>query len=131
MSDTAQYALCGSAPDAKLGFAVRHPDTGVLVDQHTLPNPYCHRPQTFSREEAEAAAAVLQRDTGIPWRLMLAPKPCAKCRRVIRADDLDFCYPRNRELTRWRAGCNETDGGCGFEVEGGSFQDTMAAWNAA
>ena len=72
---------------------------------------------------------VLFAATGVVWVLHLAPGQCPACRRVIWADDLDFCYPLNRQRTLWRAGCNEHDGGCGFKVEGVSFEDVMRLWN--
>ncbi|KVP96875.1 hypothetical protein WJ96_06795 [Burkholderia ubonensis] len=110
------------------GYAVRHPESGALVSNRSFDNGYCVQPLTFDKAEAETHAAALHAATGTVWVLELAPGPCPACRRVIWADDLDFCYPLNRERTRWRAGCNEHDFGCGFEVEGNSFVDVMRLW---
>ncbi|WP_157644007.1 hypothetical protein [Burkholderia ubonensis] len=122
------YAIREMVADRIPGYAVRHPESGALVSNRSFDNGYCVQPLTFDKAEAETHAAALHAATGTVWVLELAPGPCPACRRVIWADDLDFCYPLNRERTRWRAGCNEHDFGCGFEVEGNSFVDVMRLW---
>lgn len=125
-----RYALREQVSDRHPGFAVRHPETGVLVSNRSLHNGYCIQPLTFPKEEAEAHASALRASTAVTWVLELAPGPCPSCKRVIWADDLDFCYPLNRERTLWRAGCNKHDFGCGFELRGDSLGDVLRRWNA-
>jgi hypothetical protein len=125
---TARYALREVA-DRIAGYAVRHPQTGELVSNRSFENGYCVQPLTFPRDEADAHVAALVAATGLTWVVELAPGPCPACQRVIRADDLDFCYPLNRERTHYRAGCNKHDFGCGFEIRSDSFEGAIRRWN--
>lgn len=106
----------GQDRDADYLFAApesEEPIPGALLDD----NPYNHPPLTFTRERAEQLAAAQNRKEGrTSWRVELAPAPCPSCGRIMWANDHDFCYPSTRERTHWRAGCNEHDFGCGFEV---------------
>lgn len=128
-ADTNRYAIREMVADRNPGFAVRQPVTGALVSNLSFEEGFRIQPPAFPKAEAEAHAEALFVATGIVWVLHLAPGACPACRRVIWADDLDFCYPQNRQRTRWRAGCNEHDGGCGFEVEADTFDDVMRLWN--
>jgi hypothetical protein len=126
---TALYALREQVADGHAGYAVRHPQTSTLVSNRSFENGYCVQPLTFPRDEAVAHAAALQAATGVTWVVELAPGPCPACKRVIWADDLDFCYPTNRERTLYRAGCNKHDFGCGFEIRSDSFEGAIRRWN--
>ncbi len=126
----ARYAVRESVLERIEGFAVDHPDTGLLVSNRSFPNGYCHQPKTWSLDEAQRVAAQLAIETGVFWVVELAPVPCIRCGRIIWADDRDFCYPSNRERTTWRAGCDLHNFGCGHEVLGDSFDDVMRRWNA-
>lgn len=111
-------------------YAVLDPLSSRILPSREHEHLYASRPLTISKKEAEALAAALTRETGREWFAEEAPTPCANCGRDIWADDLDFCYPGNREMTSWRAGCNEHDFGCGHEVEADSYEAVMAAWRA-
>lgn len=111
------------------GYAIRHPATGFIVSNRSFESAYCEKVLTMPEAEATRLAAALTVRTGVKWVKELAPNPCPKCQRVISADDGDFCYPSNRQLTQWRAGCNEHDFGCGHEVKAESYTQVMALWN--
>ncbi len=130
MSDSfTLFAVCQRDPEHVDGYAVVHPDTGDIVSNRSFPNGYCSMPLVMDEEQAQSLALRLREKTGLDWVAEGAPSPCPACGRVIWADDLDFCYPNNRERTSWRAGCNEHDFGCGYEVEGETYEQVMAAWN--
>ena len=124
------HALYIKREEARDEFIVKHPETGELVSRETLPDTYCNKPAIFKHEEALELAVKLKLETDRDWQLVWAPKPCPSCGREIWADDLDFCYPQNRERTKWRAGCNEHDFGCGFEVTGSSEREVMLKWES-
>ena len=128
MTDS-RYALHEVVQDRIPGYAVKHPESGEIVSNRNFKNGYCEQPLTFPQAEAQALAEVLTAQTQVTWVIELAPGPCPQCGRVIWADDYDFCYPSNRERTRWRAGCNEHDFGCGYEIEGESFEAVIRRWN--
>lgn len=102
-------------------------EVGVSVSDHLAP-------MTWTLTEAQAVAELFAtRDCeGLApkWTLVLVPNPCAGCGRVIDVDDGDFCYPENRDRTKWRAGCNEHDFGCGYEVTAATRDEALAKWNA-
>lgn len=56
-------------------------------------------------------------------------KPCPFCGQEIDITDKDFCYPNNREMTEWRAGCIEIAGGCGAEILGETAEEAINKWN--
>src|SRR5438128_1258897 len=114
---TEKYAVASRAEEGRDDYIAAHPQTGLLVARETLESPWCHEPTTRPLEEARELAERFTRETGKAWVVQLAPNPCPSCGRVIWADDHDFCYPLNREYSRWTAGCNEHDFGCGHEVE--------------
>lgn len=130
---TPLFAICRQEPDDHLGFLVVNPSTGELCSDRTFKDGYCCMPLTMDEDQAEALARRLQEQAPQPsehgWRTVPAPAPCAKCGRIIWANDLDFCYPENREGTSWRAGCNTHDFGCGHEVVAESKDAVMQAWN--
>jgi hypothetical protein len=126
------YAVyCRDENGRRSNYAAEDPETGALVAREGLADGWRIAPAKLAKPQALELARQLQEKTGREWFLELAPNPCPSCSRVIRADDLDFCYPQTRERKTWRAGCNEHDGGCGFEVEGTSFEDVMRKWNRA
>lgn len=83
------------------------------------------------RAQVSAELRRLALATGMMWVAVLAPSPCPSCGREMEGDDLDFCYPENRTRQSWRAGCNEHDFGCGFEILAPSRKAALQAWNAA
>lgn len=87
-------------------------------------------PALFDKAGAEEMAAELNAAApdGEQWRVEEAPLPCPCCGRELLVDDLDFLYPQNREWTSWRAGCNEHDFGCGYEVFGATADEVFAKW---
>lgn len=88
---------------------------------------------TLPKEQALALADKLSTETDGPgWTVGLAPRACPSCGRQVTPDDLDFCYPTHRR-TQWRAGCNQHDFGCGFEVEApvASADAIIGLWNSA
>jgi hypothetical protein len=126
------YAIRCVQPD-RHAFVVRNPLTGELANYRDLDDGYCIRPLTVALEEAQALLDEFRKlvPHGDDWALQLAPRPCPACGRDIWANDGDFLYPKTRELKAWRAGCNEHDGGCGFELTAsGTRQDMLASWNA-
>lgn len=128
------YAIrCRIAPSrtqvAKNDYLVEHPETGELITYESLASPWRRSPALRLQEEAQAKASELQQRTGEPWHIELAPNACPSCAREIDVDQLDFCYPRGPKSGLWRAGCNEHDGGCGFEIEGDSYEDVVTKWN--
>ncbi len=57
--------------------------------------------------------------------------PCPFCGHQPREDNLmDSVYPLDRTTTLWRAGCVDTEGGCGASVLGTSREEVIARWNA-
>jgi len=124
-----RYALREVVQDRLHGYAVKHPESGEIVSNRSFKNGYCEQPLTFLQADAQALAEALRAQTQVTWVVELAPGPCPQCGRVIWADDLDFCYPANRERTRWRAGCNEHDFGCGYNIEGDTFESVIRRWN--
>src|SRR5690606_25174008 len=130
------YAIrCRVAPSRtqlpRNDYLIEHPDTGELVPHESLASPWRRRPALRPRAQAQAKADELKRLTGDPWQIEIAPNACPSCSREIEADRVDFCYPRGPKSGTWRAGCNEHDGGCGFEVEGSSYEDAVIKWNRA
>jgi len=133
---TALFAVCArpvplneEEPLPIEGYLVVHPQTGELCSNRSFSDGYCCMPLLMDEAQAQALAQRLEPPAGHRWHAEQAPAPCAHCGRVIWADDRDFCYPLNRERTRWRAGCNEHDFGCGHEVEGDSEAEVMQAWS--
>jgi len=110
-------------------YAVTHPTLGEIVANDSFANGYCAQPITATQERAQEIAKALTASTKVEWQIERAPNPCARCGRVIWADDLDFLYPQNRERTSWRAGCNLHDFGCGHEVVAESKDSVLARWN--
>lgn len=110
-------------------YLVEHPETGELVPNGSLASPWRYRPALRPHAPAHEKAEELRRQTGDPWEVEMAPNECPGCARPIGADRLDFCYPRGPRSGIWRAGCNEYDGGCGFEIEGPSYEAVLAKWN--
>jgi len=112
-------------------FLVEQPGTGKLVSFISLASPWRHSPALRPQAEAQAQADELRRRTGDPWQIELAPNACPNCAREIGVDRPGFCYPRGPKNGPWRAGCDEHDGGCGFELEGSSYEDVVTKWNEA
>lgn len=110
-------------------FAVAQPGTGAIVSQEVVAQQCA--PVKVPADEVEQVLRELNVAYPGEWRQELAPGPCPRCGRNIWADDLDFIYPENRERSSWRAGCNEHDFGCGFEVTAPTKNDVIKAWNAA
>ena len=119
------------ARTAKDDYLVEHPKTGQLVSYESLASPWRHRPALRPEAEAQAKADELRQRTGDPWQIELAPDACPSCAREIGAHRVDFCYPRGPRSGIWRAGCNEHDGGCGFEIEARSYEEAVMKWNRA
>lgn len=113
----------------KNAYAVLHPVSMLPVSHLSIPNGYCEKPLTLVLGDAQAIAATMEREAGDAWTLEVAPHPCPVCERKIWAGDRDFCYPKDRERTAWRAGCNVHDFGCGYEVTASAKDAVMAAWN--
>lgn len=130
MSAEILYAVREVGGESIPGYAIYRPGSMELISNRSIPNGYCEQPLTFPLALAQAHAQALSAHHGKPWIVELAPNPCPSCGRVIWADDRDFCYPTSRERTRWRAGCNEHDFGCGFELEASSWDEAMRRWNA-
>lgn len=126
---TVYYAVREAESDHVCGYAVKHPKSGDIVSNRGFENGYCEQPLTMPKSEADLLAEQMSTKTGVAWVSEVAPCPCPNCGRVIWADDLDFCYPRNRERTLWRAGCNEHDFGCGHEIHASSYDEAMNRWN--
>jgi hypothetical protein len=112
-------------------FLIEHPRTGDLVSRDALASPWRHKPALLPEAEAQAKADELRQLTGNAWRIELAPNECPECAREIDANRPDFAHTLGARRDRWRAGCNEHDGGCGFEVEGESYEDALTRWNRA
>lgn len=110
-------------------FVVVHPKTKAIVSSETVAAGSWGPPPTYPLAEAQAIANRFTAETGEEWAPLLAPERCHSCGRDIAADDYDFCHPTDRTYTRWRAGCNKHDFGCGFEVLGGSRDTAVQAWN--
>lgn len=110
-------------------YAVAHPDTRKIVSQEVV-GRHC-APVKVPADDVDEVLRELAAAYPGDWRRELAPGPCPSCGRKIWANDLDFIYPENRERTSWRAGCNEHDFGCGFEVTAPSRLEVVQAWNAA
>jgi hypothetical protein len=110
-------------------FVVAHPKTRVIAPSETVTAGSWGPPLTYPLAEAQTIANRLTAQTGEEWTPLLAPERCPSCGRDIAADDYDFCHPTDRTYTRWRAGCNKHDFGCGFEVFGGSRDTAVQAWN--
>ena len=122
--------VSGSRTRAEIDdFLIEHPVTRKLVAFTTLDSPWRHSPALLPQAEAQARADELRRTSGDPWQIELAPNACPSCAREIGPDRIDFCYPRGLKSGPWRAGCNEHDGGCGFEIEGSSYDDVVTKWN--
>jgi hypothetical protein len=67
--------------------------------------------------------------TKIPFvvrELMNILKPCPFCGFVFPEDLIDCIYPRS---FGWRAGCNESMGGCTAEVLGETEEEAIQNWN--
>jgi hypothetical protein len=125
-----RYAVYCRDEDGRRGdYAAKDPATGAFVERKSFGEGWRTAPAKLEKLQAVELARQLLEETGRPWYIELAPEPCPSCSRDIWADDRDFCYPLTRDLKRYRAGCNEHDGGCGHEVEGTSFEDVMQAWN--
>lgn len=116
-------------------FLFSHPMHGAIVPGADLgSNPNIHRPEHFTLESAEEFAKKLNEAGASPaWEVHLAANSCPSCGRAMWANDHDFCHPENRERTKWRAGCNVHDFGCGFEVsaEVSTEAEMLKVWNAA
>jgi hypothetical protein len=110
-------------------YLTKHPSTGELVSRVAVASPWRLAPVLLSKAQAQAALEAVRSPIGVPWQIEAAPNSCPSCERKIGADSVDFCYQQGNASGRWRAGCNEHDGGCGFEVEGKSFDDVMRQWN--
>ncbi len=123
------YAVREAESEHICGYAVKHPTSGDIVSNRSFKDGYCEQPLTMLQAEADALAAQMSAKTGVAWVSEVAPCPCPNCGRVIWADDLDFCYPQNRERTLWRAGCNEHDFGCGHELYATTYDEVMNRWN--
>lgn len=110
-----------------------HPQSGQLVTGSAFDNANNHPPAHFEQELAELLAREMNQLKGDPtsagWSAVLTYKDCPSCGRDLWANDLDVCYPSNRERTRWRVGCNCHDFGCGLEVLGESYDDAVSRWN--
>lgn len=116
---------------AREDYLIEHPVSGELVSYESLASPWRHRPALRPHVQAQEKADELRKLTGDPWQIELMPNACPNCAREIGADRVDFCYPRGTKGGIWRAGCNEHDGGCGFEIEGSSYEDAVTRWNQA
>lgn len=125
-----KYAIRSGEPRSGT-YAFRQPQGPGFIGGHELDNQYTHKPTYLPKTEARRVLAEMVARYGGEWSLEVAPDRCPGCGRVMWSNDGDFCYPENRERTLWRAGCNEHDFGCGFEVQGGSFNDVMTLWNSA
>lgn len=112
-------------------YLVEHPKTGELVPHESLASPWRYRPALRPHAPAQEKAEELRRATGDPWEVEMAPNECPKCGRKIEAGRLDFCYPLGARSGTWRARCNEHDGGCGYEIEGPSYDEVLTKWNQA
>jgi hypothetical protein len=124
------YAVyCRGKNGRRDDYAAEDPATGVLVARETLADGWRIAPAKLARPRALELACQLQQKTGRAWFIEPAPNPCPACSRAVRADDLDLCYPQTLDRKTWRAGCNEHDGGCGYEVIATSFEAVMRAWN--
>lgn len=116
-------------------FLYAHPQHGATMPGQDLgSNPNLIPPEHFSVEAATAHAKALNDAGASPaWEVHIAANPCPSCGRRMWANDHDFCHPENRERTKWRAGCNVHDFGCGFEVTAQVLTEAemLKAWNAA
>lgn len=125
------YAVREVGASSGKGYAVVNPTTNETVAEYRFANGYCEQPIVLPLQDASILAQKLTASSETTWITERAPSPCPGCGREIWASNLDFCYARNHEQTQWRAGCNEHDFGCGYEVEAASFDEVLAAWNAA
>lgn len=128
MSDTL-YAVRELGANLVPSYAIPNPAGEGFVSQRQVPEGNTVAPAKLPLKQAVALAVELAGSTGVAWGLQVAPRPCPACGREIDADDQDFCYPENRERTRWRAGCNEHDGGCGHELFAASYENVILEWN--
>lgn len=130
------YSIRFRAPSSRTraatdDYLVEHPQTGDLVSQETLASPWRHSPVLLPHAEAQAKADELRQRTGNAWSIELAPRDCPRCAREIDGNRPGFVHTLGARRDRWRAGCNEHEGGCGFEVEGESYEDVLTRWNGA
>ena len=114
------------------GFVVKDRHSGAVAPSGTLQAPGSHREVALPHGEAMALMAHLraQHPESYTWQLVRALAPCPHCGRELWTNDMDACYPNNREMTSWRVGCNEHDGGCGFEVRGPTREEAVLTWNS-
>lgn len=136
MTPTPAYVVQRSLEDRPYrDFLFSHPQHGAIVAGADLgTNPYLLPPEHFTHEAAQAHANALNDAGASPaWEVHIAANPCPSCGRRMWANDHDFCHPENRERTKWRAGCNVHDFGCGFEVKAqvSTESEMLKAWNAA
>lgn len=112
-------------------YLYRCPDTGRLVTSAAFDNAYYHSPAAFEQELAQALADEMNRShENLEWKALITTKDCPSCGRELLANDMDVCYPNNRERTSWRVGCNVHDWGCGLEVSGDTYVSAVTKWNA-
>lgn len=112
----------------------RPPQDTVVAGVDLGANPNMYAPAQFPLDVAQAHAKALNEAGATPaWEVHIAANACPSCGRRMWANDHDFCHPENRERTKWRAGCNVHDFGCGFEVtaEVSTEAEMLNAWNAA
>lgn len=66
-------------------------------------------------------------------KLNSQPLDCPFCGLQLSTNNPDFCYPVTRISVNgkqvWRAGCIESDGGCGAEVTGWSAEEAIKLWD--
>ena len=130
MSIFSHYSVREVSNETRHGaYAVEHPESHLIVSNQSFDDGYLVRPLTYPLNEAIACAEYLTSTTQSPWEIVGAPNPCSNCGRVIWTDDMDFCYPQNRERNLWIAGCMEHNGGCGHDVVGKTYHQTMSRWN--
>lgn len=115
-------------------YLFEHPQhCGQLVTSSAFDNAYNHPPARFEQEVADMLAQEMNQREGVSpqdgWRALATYKDCPSCGRDLWANDLDVCYPQNRERSSWRVGCNCHDFGCGLEVHGDSYEDVVGQWN--
>lgn len=110
-------------------YAVRHPDSGLIVDRETVDHSGWLEAVLLPEAEAKSLAEDLSVSTRAHWWTVPEPQPCPNCGRGILVDDLDWAYPENRARSRWTAGCFEHNFGCGYEVFGSSYEEVMQKWN--
>lgn len=115
------------------GYVVTDRDSGNIVPSDSLKAPEAHREVALPLHDAECLMKQMlaKFPETYQWKLVRALAPCPQCGRDVWTNDLDVCYPNNREMTSWRVGCNEHGGGCGLEVHGPTREAAVLAWNEA